>query len=70
MLRPGPIWLLAALGAFNASMISQTAPVATGAPSPEDTSKAPFALKTSTHLDVLRAKGAFDVSSGANQLRT
>ena len=60
MRKPGSIWLLAALGAFNASMISQTAPIATGAPSPEDTSKAPFALKTSTHLvlvDVIATNG-------------
>src|SRR5438045_4023272 len=60
MRKPGSIWLLAALGAFNASMISQTTPVATSAPSPEDTSKAPFALKTSTHLvlvDVIATNG-------------
>src|SRR6478609_12082680 len=60
MRRPGPIWLLAALCTFNAPMVAQTAPVATGAQSPEDTSKAPFVLKTSTHLvlvDVIATNG-------------
>jgi VWFA-related protein len=60
MRRPVPIWLLAALGAFSTAMIAQTAPAVTGAQSPEDTSKAPFVLKTSTHLvlvDVIAANG-------------
>ena len=60
MLRPGPIWLLAALGAFNAAMIAQTAPAAPGAQSPEGTAKAPYVLKTSTHLvlvDVIATNG-------------
>ena len=59
MRRPGPIWLLAALGAFNTAMIAQTAPAA-GAQSPEDKSKAPFVLKTATHLvlvDVIATNG-------------
>src|SRR5215469_238150 len=60
MLRLGPICLLPALCAFNAAMIAQTAPVATGAQSPEDTSKAPFVFKTSSHLvlvDVVATNG-------------
>src|ERR1041385_2675520 len=60
MRRPGPIWLLAALNAFNLAMIAQTAPAAAGTQSPEDTSKAPFVLKTSTHLvlvDVIATNG-------------
>ena len=60
MRRPGPIWLLAALGVFNAAMIAQTAPVATGAQSPEDKSRTPFVLKTSSHLvlvDVIATNG-------------
>jgi VWFA-related protein len=59
MRKPGPIWLLAALGAFNAAMIAQTAP-ALGGQSPEDKSKAPFVLKTATHLvlvDVIATNG-------------
>jgi len=50
MRRPGPIWLLAALCAFKAAMIAQTEPVAAGAQSPDDKSRAPFVLKTSSHL--------------------
>jgi len=60
MWRPGPIWLLAALGAFYATMFAQTPPVATGGQSPEETHKAPFVLKTSTHLvlvDVIATNG-------------
>jgi VWFA-related protein len=60
MRRPGPIWLLAALGAFNAAMIAQTAPVPAGAQSPDDKSQAPFVLKTSSHLvlvDVIATNG-------------
>src|SRR5512142_2943277 len=48
---PRPIWLLAALCAFNAATIAQTAPAA---------SKAPFVLKTSTRLvlvDVVATNG-------------
>ena len=55
---PGPLWLLASLCALNAAMFSQTAPAA--APSPEDKSKPPFILKTSTHLvlvDVVATNG-------------
>src|SRR5215831_12861578 len=48
--KPGPIWLLAALGAFNAAMIAQTAPITTGAQSPEEKSTPPFVFKTSSHL--------------------
>src|SRR5689334_25021009 len=58
---PGrPIWLLAMFCAFSPAMIAQTAPAATGAQSPEDASKAPFVLKTSTHLvlvDVIATNG-------------
>jgi len=60
MRRPGPIWLLAALSVFTAAMLAQTVPAATGAQSPEDTSKALFVLKTSTHLvlvDVMATNG-------------
>jgi len=60
MRNPGPIWLLAMLCGLNAAVTSQTAPAATGAHSPEDTSKAPFVLKTSTHLvlvDVIATNG-------------
>ena len=49
MRRPGLIWLLAAMSGFNAAMVAQIAPAATNGQSPED-SKAPFVLKTSTHL--------------------
>jgi len=61
MRGPGrPIWLLAMFCAFSPAMVAQTAPAATGAQSPEDTSKAPFVLKTSTHLvlvDVIATNG-------------
>src|SRR5215467_1482485 len=60
MRRPGLIWLLAALGVFNAAMIAQTAPATPGAQSQEETSKSPFVLKTSTHLvlvDVIATNG-------------
>lgn len=55
----GPGWLLTALCAFNAAMISQTAPAA-AAQSPADKSAPPFVLKTSTHLvlvDVVATNG-------------
>jgi len=60
MRGPGPFWLLAALGAFNAAMIAQTSSAATGGQSPEDASKPPFVLKTATHLvlvDVIATNG-------------
>ena len=60
MRGPGPFWLLAALGAFNAAMIAQTPSAATGGQSPEDASKPPFVLKTATHLvlvDVIATNG-------------
>ena len=56
---PGPVGLLTALCTLNAAMIAQAAPAA-GAQSPQDQSKPPFVLKTSSHLvlvDVIATNG-------------